>query len=487
MAFLTAPINVTGPSYQSRSKPLSSQQTKNWYQQYNENGKDPYVLMPFPGLCTINSTITGKDRGFHRMSEVLYQVKGEYLYEIDSLGNHTLRGSILGSSRCIMADDGVNMFVVVPGEQVWQYSADTLTVTEVTDVNITGSDTVDFINSQFLYTKSGFITINSKVEGPGYTIVSNVGDGSSASGLNIIGAESLPDTLIRDFVFEEVIYRCGVRSIEAWYNSGVGSPPIERLQGRVFNVGLAAVNSIAKTDEAFYWLGDDNAIYRAQAGAKQRVSTDAISNAISKFAVIDDAIGFTYTFEGQNFYTITFPTANKTFTINEALSENGWFELSTGTKDDKWQASSVMSVYGKNYAADADNGNIYILDLTCYTNNDAPLQRTRVIENIDARLIGGAIGDAVTMSRVVVSMETGVGLIAGQGDNPRIMMEASFDGGRTWSAGAWPKVGRLGEFVIKVKWDRMKTFYDCMIRISSSDPVNYSVYSANIDLKMAGR
>ena len=475
MAFLTAPINITGPSYQSRSKPLSSQQTKNWYQQYNENGKDPYVLMPFPGLCTINSTIVGKDRGFHRMAEVLYQVKGEFLYEIDNLGVHTLRGTILGSSRCIMSDDGINLFIVVPGDKVWQYTTDTLTVTEVTDVNITGALSVDFFNNQFIYTFADFSTI------------SNVGNGAIASGLNRVGEETLPDAMVRDFVFEEVIYRCGVRSIVGWYNSGVGSPPIDKLQGRIFSVGLAAPHSIAKTDEAFYWLGDDNAIYRAQSGTKQRISTDAISNAISNFTVIDDAIGFTYTFEGQNFYTITFPTANKTFTINEALSENGWFELSTGTKDDKWQASSVISVYGKDYAADADNGNIYILDLDCYTNNGAPLQRTRVIQNIDARLIGGAIGDAITMSRVVVSMETGVGLIAGQGDNPRIMMEASFDGGRTWSAGAWPKVGRLGEFVIKVKWDRMKTFYDCMIRISSSDPVNYSVYSANIDLKMAGR
>lgn len=475
MAFMTAPINVTGPSYQSRSKPLSSQQTKNWYQQYNENGKDPYVLMPFPGLCVANSTMVGKDRGFHRMAEVLYQVKGEFLYEIDSLGVHTLRGTIEGSARCIMSNDGINLFIVVPGDKVWQYTTDTLTVTEVTDVNITGALSVDFFNNQFIYTFADFSTI------------SNVGNGAIASGLNRVGEETLPDAMVRDFVFEEVIYRCGVRSIVGWYNSGVGSPPIDKLQGRIFNIGLAAPYSIAKTDEAFYWLGDDNAIYRAQSGTKQRISTDAISNAISNFTVIDDAIGFTYTFEGQNFYTITFPTANKTFTVNEALSENGWFELSTGTKDDKWQASSVISVYGKDYAADADNGNIYVLDLTCYTNNDAPLQRTRVIQNIDARLIGGAIGDAITMSRVVVSMETGVGLISGQGDNPRIMMEASFDGGRTWSAGAWPKVGRLGEYVLKVKWDRMKTFYDCMIRISSSDPVNYSVYSANIDLKMAGR
>lgn len=474
MPFVTVPVNITGPSYQSRSKPLSSQQTVNWYQQFNEGGKESYVLMPFPGLET-KGNAAGKDRGFHRMAEILYQVKGTSLYEIDKLGNHTLRGTIPGTNRCIMADDGINMFIVVPNEKVWQYTTDTNAVSEVTNVNITGALSVDFFNNQFIYTFADFST------------VSDVGNGAEATGLNRIGEETLPDAMVRDFVFDEVIYRCGVRSIVGWYNSGVGSPPIDKLQGRIFNVGLAAPYSIAKTDEAFYWLGDDNAIYRAQAGTKERISSDAISNAISKFNSIDDAIGFTYTFEGQNFYTITFPSANQTFTVSESLGENGWFELSSGIQDGKWQGSSVINAYSKNYVADADNGNVYLLDLDTYENNGESIKRTRVTSNIDARLVGGALGDAVTMSSVIISMETGVGLIVGQGDNPRIIVEASYDGGRTWAAGAWPKVGRLGEFVLKVKWDNMKTFYDCMLRISSTDPVNYSVFSANIDLKLAGR
>jgi hypothetical protein len=474
MPFVTVPINITGPSYQSRSKPLSSQQTVNWYQQLNEAGKESYVLMPFPGLKAIGNA-EGVDRGFHRMAEILYQVKGASLYEIDKLGAHTLRGVIARSKRCIMADDGINMFIVVPGEKVYQYTTDTNAVTEVTNANITGALSVDFFNNQFIYTFADFST------------VSDVGNGAQASGLNRIAEETLPDAMVRDFVFEEIIYRFGTRSIVGWYNSGVGSPPIDKLQGRIFNVGLSAPYSIAKTDEAFYWLGDDNAIYRAQAGTKERISSDAISNAISKFSVIDDAIGFTYTFEGQNFYTITFPGANKTFAVSESLGVNGWFELSSGIQGNKWQGSSIVSAYGKNYVADDDNGNAYLLDLDTYKNNDETLLRTRVTSSIDARLIGGALGGAVTMSSVLISMETGVGLIEGQGDNPRIMVEASYDGGRTWSTGSWPKVGRLGQFVLKVKWDNMKTFYDCMLRISSSDPVNYSVFSANIDLKLAGK
>jgi hypothetical protein len=476
MAFITVPVQVTGPSYQSRSKPLSSQVTQNWYQQYDEQGKDPYVLLPFPGLKTLDG-VDGKDRGFHRMTEILYQVKGTSLYSIDKLGNHTLKGTIPGAGRAIIADDGINMFIVAD-LKVWQFSTDTDSITEVTDVNITGAKSVDFFNNQFIYTFDKFSTI------------SNVGDGSSASGLNIVGEETLPDALVRDYVYDEVIYRCGVRSIVGWYNSGVGSPPIEKLQGRIFTVGLAAINSIAETDQAFYWLGDDFAIYRATAGREERISTDAISNELQKYSDVSDAIGNVFTFEGQNFYMITFPTGNKTFVINESLGANGWFELSNGVNSplqaSKYDGQSIISAYGQNMVADASNGNIYKLDFDTFTNNDEPLQRIRVTQSVNGDLLN-AKGKRIQMSCIKIIMETGIGLIDGQGDDPRIMIEYSDDGGRTWNGGSWPRVGRLGEFTLQVEWFNLGSFYDRIFRISTSDPVNYSIYSATIDLRLAGK
>lgn len=476
MAFVTVPANVTGPSYQSRSRPLSSQVTQNWYQQLNEAGKETYVLMPFPGLKTLGSE-EGVDRGFHRMAEILYQVKGTNLYSITKQGVHTLKGVIPGNSRAIMADDGINMFIVAD-LKVWQFSTDTDAVTQVTNVNITGAKSVDFFNNQFIYTFDKFST------------VSNVGDGSTASGLNIIGEETLPDDLVRDYVFDEVIYRMGVRSVVGWYNSGVGSPPIEKLQGRIFTIGLAAINSVAETDQAFYWLGDDHAIYRASGGSEERISTDAISNEISKYADVSDAVGNTFTIEGQNFYQITFPSGNKTFVISESLGVNGWFELSSGVNNPnqstKYQGTSIISAYSQNFVADVSNGNVYKLDLDTYTNNGEPIQRIRVTQSANGNM-AGAKGKRVQMSELKLLMETGVGLIAGQGDNPRIMIEYSDDGGNTWNGGSWPRVGRLGEFTLQVEWYNLGSFYDRIFRISSTDPVNYSLYSATIDLRLAGK
>ncbi len=471
MKFQTLPVQITGASYQSRSRPLSSQRTVNWRPQASQQAKEPFVLMPFGGLLP-NTVGTGIDRGFHRMAEILYQVKGTSLYEISNNGVATRRGTILGVDRCIMADDGINMFIVsVTG--VYQYSTDTNAVTIVTDSNIAGSQSVDFINNQFLYTK------------PRFTTVSNVGDGSTASGLNTIGEETDPDDMVRDFVFDEIIYRFGKRSTVAWYNSGVGNPPIEKLQGRIFQVGLGAIHSVVRTDEAMYWLGDDNRVYRSATGAKEVVSTDPISDEIATYSDSSDAIGSAFTISGQNFYCLTFPTGNKTFILNESLGQLGWSELSSGMSGDRYQGNSFIDVYGKTYISDVDNGSVYTLDLNTYTNNGDPIRRERVTNSVNGDLLGRK-GSRVQMSKSKFIMETGVGLIDGQGDNPRIMIEYSDDGGRTWRHGSWPRVGRLGEFTLQVEFFNLGVFYDRIFRISTSDPVNYSIYSGTIDLRLAG-
>ncbi len=474
MPFNEVPLNITGPTYQSRSKPLSSQRTVNWYQQLSEGGKDDYVLMPFPGLKLFVEGGEELDRGLWRMAETLYQVKGNTLYRIDSQANSQSVGSIPGNERCIMADDGINLFIVT-NSSVYHYNSDNETVTKITDPDIDGAKSVDFINNQFIYTKDKFTTISS------------VGDGTQASGLNVIGAETKPDKLIRDYVFEQVIWRFGERTVEGWWNSGVGQPPIERLDGQMFDVGCVAIHSIAQTDEAFYWIGDDYAIYRATGGAKQRISTDAISNQLKSFGDVSDAIGNTFTIQGQNFYMISFPSGGATFVNNESLGDKGWFELSSGFDGDIYQASEVISCYGKNIVSDYTTGNLYELDINTYTNNGDPMRRERVLQAMDARLIGGQQKDRVGMNTLTINMETGVGLIEGQGDNPRIMVEFSDDGGRTWAHGAWPRTGRLGEFVLLVEWDEMSTFYNRIVRISTTDPVNYSLYSASVGLRYAGK
>ncbi len=475
MTYQSVPFSPVGASYQSRSKPLSSQQTVNWYQQYNDEGKEPFVLMPFPGLKQFGTFDTElSDRGFWRMAEVLYQVKGTSLYLISATGAHVLLGVIPGSNRCIFSGDGINL-VIVADLRTFVYATDTGVLSESTVTGVTGAKSVDIINNQFLFTNDNTTFVAN---------LDNVTKLFTTDGQ--IAAESKPDNLVRDFVFDERIHRFGNRTTEAWYNNPNVIPPISRLEGQILEVGCVAINSIAATDEAMYWLGDDNAIYRSRSGVKERVSTDAISNSISKCEHLQDAYAYTFTMEGQNFYVINFCPDNLTFVLNESLGLKGWFELSSGIDGDRYQGSSLMNVYGKNIVADETNGKVYELDFDTYVNDVSPIKRTRITRSIDGNLIGRK-GERVQMSKFEFIMETGTGLISGQGEDPRIMIEASYDGGRTWNHTSWPRVGRLGEYTLKVEWYKLHSFYDCILRITTTDPVNYSIFGGVVDLKLGGK
>lgn len=471
MAFQTIPINIAGPSYQDRSRPLSSQETRNFYHEVVPSGKSQFVIKSFPGQTVFGSVAAGIDRNGTNMGEVEFRVVGDTLYEVSSTGVHTARGTIPGTARCIFANDGVNLFIVT-GTTVLQF--DGTTVSTVADVDIQGAKSVTFINNQFIYTKNTL------------SIVSAVGDGSSASGLDAVGAESSPDNLVRDYVFDDVIYRAGERTIESWYNSGVGNPPIDRIEGQVFAVGLAAIHAITNTKDSMYWLGSDRRVYRTRGGVEEIVSSAAISHAIEGYATISDAFMAEFVLEGKAYVVLDFPSEDQTWCLVEELGTDGWFELSAGTEGGGYNIGSIVNVFGKNLVGDKFTGDLYRLDIDRFDNNGAVYQRRRVLASISGENIGNR-GKRVQMSRFELIMEMGVGLITGQGEDPKIMLEYSTDGGKSFKPGTWMRIGRLGETNIRAEWWSMISFYDLMIRITTSDAVDYSIYSSAIDLRLAGR
>ncbi len=464
--------NFTGPSYQSRSRALSSQKTKNFYQQIAEEGKEQFVLHSWPGLPLSSTVAGGVDRGTRSVKGVPYRVVDQTLYSFNASGIHTTIGTIPGLARLIMTDDGINLVLVDPGIAVYVY--DGTTITQVTNANIVGAIAATFLNNQIIYTK------------PDFFVVATVGDPTTANGLDQAGAESQPDDLIHAYAFQQLAYMFGDKSIEPFWNSGTGRPPLERIDGQILEVGTAATHSIANTDEALYWLGSDCAIYRASGGQSERVSSTAISNAIEGYGTINDAVGYTLTFEGHNFYILSFPTENKTWALSEELGKKGWFELSSGTNDGIYQIQSHIAAHGKNWMMDADNGNLYTLAIDTYQNNSETIQRQRVGSSIDGGMVG-AVGAEIQIDGLKLIMQTGTGLISGQGENPLIALELSFDGAATWVPQGWARIGRLGNSNIQVVFDFVVTCYDCIPRITATDPVHYSVFSATIDIRTTGK
>ena len=276
------------------------------------------------------------------MAGVYFRVIGTTLYSVNIAGVHNPLGTVEGTGRCNFANDGVNLFIANGNEEVFWYNG--TTVAKVTDPDIDGAKAVTIINNQFVYTKDNLF------------IVSDVGDGSTASGLNAANAEVAPDKLVRAYAFDQIVYMFGEDTVESWYNSGVGSPPFDRVEGQLISVGCAALNSIDNTKDAVYWLGNDRSVYRARGGAEQVVSSAAIAHAIEGYTTVSDAYAYTFVLEGKHFYCLNFPTENATWILNEELGVDGWFQLAADVEGNRYNISSIVSAYGKNLAADITTG-----------------------------------------------------------------------------------------------------------------------------------
>jgi hypothetical protein len=465
--FKTVPVNIVGQSYEHRSRTFSIQKTMNLIPQGEFTGASESTLTTWPG-CTIMATDSGANRGITIFNNELYKVSGSTLSRVSSAGSVTDIGTITGFNRCGFANDGTTL-IITTGGTGYQYDGTTLSI--ISDSDYQNANTVAYINQQMVYDGNG-----------GKFQVSNVGAPTAIENNNFATAESAPDDTLRVLAFNERVYLFGTDTLETWYNSGSGNPPFARVQGGTMNVGLEAIHSVATTDDYFYFLSNDNRVYRVSSHQVENITTIAVSHQLDFISYKEDAIGQIYRIEGQNIYVLTFPNGNKTFAFNE---QNGaWFNLSTNADEDRYIGEDYVEIYGKRLIADAI-GNIHELSLTTYTDNG----EVKIQERIFGPLNGIAInapGERFLMSWLDIIMELGVGLVTGQGTNPQLMVSASFDGGKTFSTENDVLIGRQGDGRIKARWWHCESFYDGFFRIRCSDHVFICIYGGAIGIKPSG-
>lgn len=462
------PVDIVGQAYELDSVNLSAQVCKNLFVEVHPDGKTNKALIAWPGKKSF-STGSGLNRGImsHPWNSNVYVVNDTTLYKVGSDGTQTSIGTIAGTARCDMFASASHVYVITDGVV---YRTDGATLSTVTDSDLETPNAGAFLNSQIIYDGDS-----------GRFVVSDAGDGSSIDGLNYATAEALPDDIIRPFVFDQVLYLCGERSIEPWYNSGVGSPPFDRIEGGLINVGIAGIFSITSTSQAVYFLGNDRTVYRLAGYNEQQVSTIAINNAIESYGDVSDCIAMSLRWQGQAFVIFQFPSANKTWAFNE-MSQT-WLELSSNGGRDL--INGYCYAFNKHLVTDYQTGNIYELDKSTYDENGDTLIRERVTRPISGLDINKP-GIRILLKRFEFIVETGVGLATGQGVDPVFIVSCSVDGGRTWQDEQFISPGVMGDYTKKVEYFTFASGYEILIKIRVSDPIKVSIHAAGADIETHG-
>jgi hypothetical protein len=83
---------------------------------------------------------------------------------------------------------------------------------------------------------------------------------------------------------------------------------------------------------------------------------------------------------------------------------------------------------------------------------------------------------------VQLVFQQGVGLASGQGYDPKVMLQWSDDGGRTWSSERWRALGKMGEYRKRgPTWNALGSARDRCYRFAISDPVRRTLILATTE------
>lgn len=294
-------------------------------------------------------------------------------------------------------------------------------------------------------------------------------DGSAWDALDFAHAESNPDGLVRVFADNGEIILGGSATTEYWGNAGNADFSFSAIKGATVEVGLAARWSMCKFNSGVAFLGTPASagkfqVYFVQGYVPRPISTPEIDAIINGYSTVSDAVAFSYTsVNGHPMYQISFPTANATWLFDAATGL--WSPMESGLDGDRRREELQLNFLTRILVSDYENGNIYVLNPSTYTDNGTSIPR-----EIIGRHIFHA-NDRVIVDELYVDMETGVGIATGQGSDPQAILQISRDNGHTWGTELWTTMGKIGKYLTRVVWRRLGLARDFTFKVRVTDPV----------------
>jgi len=457
-----------GPTYQLNSVNASAQRTVNLYPEKIGTGGEniQYYFRGTPGLDT-HITLQAPIRGMYTTSSRMFVATYNTLYEIFSDGTSISRGTIsLGSGSVGMSDNGFELCVVA-GSTGYILNLSTNVFTEITSDGWRGSLIVSFLNGRFYFVEPE----------SGIYYWSDLYDGLTIDPLNFATAEGSPDNLLSMFVCYQEAYAFGTNSIEVYYDSGDANAPLQRVNGAVIEYGCAAVNSIAKADNTIFFLGRDarggGTVYAITGYQPQRISTYSIEQELQSYGSIEDAIAYTYQEDGHQFYVLNFTSANTTWVYD--ITEGAWHErafLDVDGNLDRHRGNYHAYAFGYHYVGDFENGKIYTMSSTLYSDDGDDIKRLRVFPH--------AVNEQkrIRFNYLQIDLETGVG--NPDDDEPIASLSWSNDGGHIYGNHRLAEVGAVGQYKKRVKFNRLGIGRDRVFSFDFTSKVKVTVLAAYI-------
>lgn len=350
------------------------------------------------------------------------------------------------------------------------------TFTRIIDTAFLGADRVAFIDGWWIFNQPGTQVFYTPAQQYGTTF----------NGSNFALKDSSTDLLIAVIESKEQLWLLGERTTEIWYDAGGQYFAFQRLVGTPLQVGCKAKFSVARFNsegqDGLIWFGrserGENVIVKTQGLNAEVISTPAFGNEVATYPITSDAIGYSYQEDTHEFYVLIFPTADTTWCYD---AQSGYLHKRLGydpyaAQFHRHRSNAFMNFQGMRIVGDYQNGALYWLTRTAYTDAGWPLLARRRTPHVWDK---GARG-RVFMASLQVDINPGVGNAAGLGNNPVATLRISRDGGKTYGNRFTAFLGKLAQRMTRVMWRRLAFARDNVIDFEIIDPVPRDIAGATL-------
>lgn len=482
--YRTVQINISGPSYSSRTRPISSQRSLNMYPDVvSGDGISPIVMHSWPGLALRDTNFSSPAIiGCYVFKGVFYAVSGVTLRKYSSdLSSYEEVGDITKASiaKAQMSDNG-EVMLIVAGADAWQYDGTTLSKVSSVDFNPTQ---VQFLNERFyLNGDDGGISVSDVLS-------------TNFDSANVFYARSTPSPAATHYIFNQIIYVFDEDSIEPWNDSGVGAPPTSRInQGIIEGVGCRSIYGITSSEKYMYFIGSDAHAYRVTGFTSQEITNPVIAHHFRSLDVANCRVDF-IDVNGHKFIMYYFVEDNECWVFSESSGQ--WFEVGNeqNTQGESRRYQPVSPVFYDNswVCGDILSGTIFEFSTDYALNGVNSFTRERVLATLSGEDVGQS-GAMLEMSKLRISMETGTSNTFFSKQPPEISIIPSFDGGYTWSRPIVLDIGRAGDFTLPIEVHMMQQFRRAVFKLRMTDlqgsfgstdkSTSLSLFSASIDIRV---
>jgi len=428
------PIPFTGQHTRGKNVFLNGEESINYYPEVLNN---KIVLRGVPGKTEFADLVTNQAvRAGIKSNGFSWWVSRDTLFKVDSSGNMTaVSGSMDLTESVFMIENSLSIGIF-GGPKGYVYTHSTGALAQITDSDFPGASSATYQDGYAIVSRPGTAQL----------FVSDLNDFTSWDALEFTTAGWKPDNLLRVFSDHRDLLTLGETSTQIYYNAGSGTPVFSNTEGAELEIGIAAASSVAKGNNAVFWLANDeqgnNNVIAMVGRQPQIISTDSMAESIGGYSKISDAIGFTYFQDSHLFYEITFPAGNETFVYDSSLSL--WHKRSSrvGNNDIRHRANCNVFLSGKHLVGDYADGKIYETSRTVYDEAGADLISTRTSQSLSNNQ------DLLTFNEIQILFGPGTGIVTGNSEDmdPKALLSWSDDGGKTFGNELELSIGKIGEF-----------------------------------------